>query len=49
MSFTDIFETSFLEGYAASEITGYKAIVCLLLCAAFGLYIFVAYRVLTRK
>lgn len=49
MSFTDIFKTSFLEGYASSEITSYSAIVCLALCAAFGLYIFLAYRVLTRK
>ena len=49
MNLSDIFESSFLEGYASADITGYKAVVCLLLCAAFGLYIFLAYRVLTRK
>ena len=49
MNLSDIFESSFLEGYASADITGYKAVICLMLCAAFGLYIFLAYRVLTRK
>lgn len=49
MSFSDIFKKSFLDGFASSEITSTDAIVCLAICAAFGLYIFIAYRVLTRK
>lgn len=49
MSFSDIFKKSFLEGFASAEITSADAIICLSICAAFGLYIFIAYRVLTRK
>mgnify|MGYP001190251240 CR=1 FL=1 len=49
MSFTDIFRKSFLEGYAATEITILNVIACMLICVVFGTYIFLSYRVVTRK
>lgn len=49
MNFSDIFKKSFLEGFASAGITIPDAIACLAICAAFGMYIFIAYRVLTRN
>ncbi len=49
MSIEDIFKRSFLEGYAGSEITMTTIAVAMLIAGAIALYIFFAYRVLTRK
>ena len=49
MSFSDIFKKSFLEGFSASDINIYTATVALLVTSALALYIFVVYRVVTRK
>ena len=49
MSFTDIFKKSFLEGYAGNDITAMTVGIALLITSALAAYIFLAYRVLTRK
>lgn len=49
MSFSDIFEKSFLDGYSSADINIYTASVAMLIACCIGLYIFVVYRVLTRK
>lgn len=49
MSFKDIFKKSFLEGYAGAEITTTTIFVALAIACALALYIFLVYRVLTRK
>ena len=49
MSFKDIFKKSFLEGYAGAEITAFTVVVALAIACALALYIFLVYRVLTRK
>ena len=49
MNFADIFKRSFLEGYSGTEITASTVIVALLIASALALYIFLVYRVLTRK
>ena len=49
MSFKDIFKKSFLEGYASAEITTLTIITALGIACALALYIFIAYRVVTRK
>ena len=49
MSFKDIFKKSFLEGYAGAEITTTTVAVALAIACALALYIFLVYRVLTRK
>lgn len=49
MSFKDIFKKSFLEGFAGSEITLTTIIVALAVACALALYIFLTYRVVTRK
>lgn len=49
MSFKDIFKKSFLEGFAGSEITLGTVAVALSIACALALYIFFAYRVITRK
>ena len=49
MSFKDIFKKSFLEGFAASQITGKVVLAALGLAAVLALYIFFLYRVMTRK
>ena len=49
MSFKDIFKKSFLEGFAGSEITLVTIIVALSVACALALYIFFAYRIITRK
>lgn len=47
MSFTDIFKQSFLDGYASAGIRATP--VALGLSCLFALYIFLVYRVMTRK
>lgn len=49
MSFKDIFKKSFLEGFAGSEITTTTIVIALAIACALALYIFLVYRVLTRK
>lgn len=49
MSFKDIFKKSFLEGFASTEITTTAVVVALAIASALALYIFLVYRVMTRK
>lgn len=49
MSFKDIFKKSFYEGFASSEIDTKAIIACTLIAAIIGMFIFVMYRVVTRK
>jgi len=49
MSFKDIFKKSFLEGYAGSEITMTTIIIAMAVAVALALYIFLTYRIVTRK
>lgn len=49
MSFKDIFKKSFLEGYASTEITTVTILAALAVACALAFYIFLVYRVLTRK
>ena len=49
MSFKDIFKKSFLEGYAGAEINTMTVGMALLIASALAFYIFLVYRVLTRK
>lgn len=48
-SFKDIFKKSFLEGFASSEISTPTVIVALAVASALAFYIFLTYRVVTRK
>lgn len=49
MSFKDIFKKSFLEGYAGAEISTVTIVMAMLIASALAFYIFLVYRVLTRK
>ena len=49
MSFKDIFKKSFLEGFAGSNITTITIVTALGIASALAFYIFLVYRVLTRK
>ena len=49
MSFKDIFKKSFLEGYAGADINTTTVVMALLIASALAFYIFLVYRVLTRK
>jgi len=49
MSFKDIFKKSFLEGYAGSEITLVTIVAALAVASALAFYMFLVYRVATRK
>lgn len=48
-TFKDIFKKSFLEGFAASEISTTTIVVALGIASALALYIFFTYRIVTRK
>ncbi len=48
-TFKDIFKKSFLEGFAASEITTVTVVAALGIACVLALYIFFVYRVVTRK
>ena len=49
MSFKDIFKKSFLEGYSGAEITATTVLIALAIASALAVYIFLTYRVMTRK
>ena len=49
MSFKDIFKKSFLEGFAGTEIGLTTIVAAMAVASALALYIFLAYRVVTRK
>ncbi len=48
-TFSSIFKRSFLEGYANVELTTSQILVVMLFSLLIGLYIFLAYRFLTKK
>ncbi len=45
----DIFKSSFLEGYASTDINALTIAVCMLISVALGVYIYYAYRLLCKK
>ena len=49
LSFKDIFKKSFLQGFSSTELTLTTIAVALLVACALAFYIFLVYRVLTRK
>ena len=49
MSFSDIFKKSFLYGFSSADINIYTAATAMLITCFLALYLFVVYRVLTRK
>ena len=49
MSFSDIFKQSFLDGFAGADVNIYTSAVAMLIACAAAAYIFVIYRVVTRK
>lgn len=49
MGFKDIFKKSFIQGFTRYDATPENIIVVFLIAAFFALYIFVAYRILTRR
>lgn len=49
MSFKDIFKKTFLEGYSGSEIDLITIVVALGIACVLAFYIFLVYRVVTRK
>ena len=49
MSFKDIFKKSFLEGFAGAEIDTPTIVTALAIASVLALYIFLVYRVMTRK
>ena len=49
MSFSEIFKRSFLEGFAATDINIHTATVAMAITCGLALYIFMVYRLLTRK
>ena len=49
MSFQDVFKKSFMEGFTSMDITTSKVLATLLMVVILSLYIFIIYRVVTRK
>ena len=49
MSFSDIFKKSFLDGFSSTDINIYTATTSMVITCILALYIFLVYRVLTRK
>ena len=49
MHFSDIFKKSFLDGFLATDINIYTATVAMFIASFLALYIFVVYRVVTKK
>lgn len=49
MTFSDIFRKSFLDGFSSADINIYTAGTAMMITCVLALYIFVVYRVLTRK
>ena len=49
MSFTDIFKKSFLEGFSSHDINIYTAASAMVITCFIAFYIFLVYRIMTRK
>jgi len=49
MSILDVFKKSFLDGFSANDINIYTATVAMLITCLLAFYIFIVYRVVTRK
>ena len=49
MSFKDIFKNSFINGFVSSQIDTKTIIICTLITAVIGMFIFMMYRIVTRK
>lgn len=49
MSFKDILKKSFLEGYASSTISTIDIVACLAVTLMLGAFIFVVYRMMTKR
>lgn len=49
MSVSDVFKKSFLDGFSSKDINIYTATTAMVITCILALYIFVVYRVLTRK
>ncbi|MBR1714975.1 MAG: DUF4956 domain-containing protein [Treponema sp.] len=49
MTFKDIFKKSFLEGFSRYDMSPTNIIIVMAIATGFALYIFMAYRLLTRK
>lgn len=49
MSMTDIFKKSFLDGFASTDINIYTAAIAMFITCLIALYIFMVYRIVTRK
>lgn len=49
MSISDVFKKSFLDGFSSTDINIYTATTAMMITCVLALYIFVVYRVLTRK
>lgn len=49
MTYKDIFKNSFLNGYESSNIDTKTIIICTLITAVIGMFIFLMYRIVTRK
>ena len=49
MSFSDIFKRSFLEGFTSLDINIYTAASAMIITSIIACYIFIVYRLVTRK
>ena len=49
MTFKDIFKKSFIEGFSRYDMSPTNIIIVMTISTAFALYIFMAYRLITRK
>lgn len=49
MTFSDIFKKSFLDGFSSADINIYTATTAMIITCFLALYVFIVYRVLTRK
>lgn len=49
MSVADVFKNSFLEGFSAMNLTFSSMIICVAITCLFSTYVFMMYRIVTRK
>lgn len=49
MTFSDILKKSFLEGYSMTDLDAKKIVYIIAITAVIGIYIYLCYRVMTRK
>jgi len=49
MTFKDIFKKSFIEGFSRYDMSPVNILIVMAISTAFAIYIFMAYRLLTRK